>query len=153
MGHQSRTRKKRRNPEHPTMFVLDGSIRHYEGGSMLELYSQITQDEWTEIIIGTIQYKIFLDCLKDVACPVLHETWTREDDWFRLMLDVNLGRMKNLDPLQFATIRQDEVRTAFEAKIKKNAAEVADDIKRFRDQHRSWLDSRSDHSSTNVSEL
>src|SRR4051812_42658711 len=113
MGKNSRRRKQRRNEPQPTLFVFDGEIRHYQDGSMLELYTKITPEEWMEIVTNTIQYKVFLDCLKEIACPILKESWTTEDDWFRLMLDVNVGRMRNLDPLFVATINQEKIREAF----------------------------------------
>lgn len=153
MGKKSRQKKARRSEPHPTMFVLDGAIQHFPDGSMLELYTGVTPDEWQDIVVGTVQYKVFLDCLKEVACPILHESWTPDDDYFRVILDHNIGRMRNLDPMIFLPINQDEIRLKFEEKIRRNAIEVAEDIKRMREQHHSWLGERSDHTKTDVSEL
>ncbi len=149
MGKRSRAKKEAKAEPHPTLFVLDGAIQNYDG-SMLELNTQIDEEGWKEIVIGTIQYFIFLDCLKTIACPILKEEWTKEDDWYRLMLEVNIGRMKNLDPLYIISIDQDKIRKAFEAKIKANAAEVVEDIKRIRAQQEGFM---SDHTRTHVSEL
>jgi hypothetical protein len=153
MGKKSRQKKARRNEPHPTIFVLDGTIQHFPDGSMMELYTGVTPDEWQEIVISSVQFKIFLDCLKDVACPLLHEVWTKEDEWYRLMLEHNISRMRNLDPMIFLPIDQDEIKRKFEDKIRTQSIEVAADIKKFRDQHYSFLGERSDHSSTDVSEL
>lgn len=153
MGKQSRKKKERKKQTHPTLFVLEGAIQHLPDGTMLELYTGVTSEEWLEIITETIQYKIFLDCLKEVAFPLLHEVWTDEDDWFRVMLEHNISRMRQMDPLLFLPIDQNTIRLKFEEKIRKNAVEVAEDIKRFRDQHHSWSSERSDHTRTDVSEL
>lgn len=152
MGKKSR-KKKAGNEPHPTMFVLEGAIQHLPEGSIIELYTGVTPKEWHDIVVGTIQYKIFLDCLKDVACPILHESWTTEDDYFRIMLDYNINRMRNMDPMIFIQINQEDIRTKFEEKIRANAIEVAADIRRLRDQHHSWLGKQTDHSRTDVSEL
>ena len=41
--------------KHPTIFVMDGSIHVFEEGTMLELHTQITQDEWTIIVDDTVK--------------------------------------------------------------------------------------------------
>lgn len=151
MGQKSRARRARRREPHPTIFVLEGAIQHFPD-SMLELNNQITADEWDTVVRDTIQYKIFLDCLKEVACPILKESWTKEDDWYRVMLDHNVGRMRNIDPILVASIDQDKIRKAFEDKIRHNALDVAEDIKTWRDQQQTWLKDQ-DHSRTDVSEL
>lgn len=153
MGKRSSKKKAARNAPHPTMFAFEGVIKHYEDGSMIELFTKVTTEEWELIITETVQYKIFLDCLKDVAFPILHEVWTKEDEWFRVMLEHNIARMKNLNPMLFLPINQETIRKAFEDKIRRNATEVAEDIQRMRSQQQSWLGDRSDHSTTNVSEL
>lgn len=153
MGRKSRQKQERRHEPHPTIFVFDGSIQHFPDGSMLELYTGVTPDEWQDIVVGTVQYKIFLDCLKDIACPLLHESWTSEDDWFRVVLEHNISRMRQLDPMIFLPINQETIKVEFEKKIRKNALEVSEDIKRFREQHQSFLGERSDHTKTDVSEL
>lgn len=153
MGKKSRQKKARRNEPHPTIFVLEGGIQHFPDGSMMELYTGVTPEEWKEIVVETVQYRIFLDCLKEVACSILKEPWTKEDEWFRIVLEHNIGRMQNLDPMLFITFNQKEIRKNFEEKIRKNALDVAEDIKRVREHHHSWLGEKSDHSKTNVSEL
>ncbi len=153
MGKKSRQKKTRRTETHPTLFVFDGAIKHFPDGSMLELHAGVNPDEWQDIIIGTIQYKIFLDCLKEIACPLLHEEWTQDDEWYRIMLDHNIGRMRNIDPMIFLPINQKEIREKFEEKIRRNALEVSEDIKRFKEQNRTWLGERSNHDQTDVSEL
>lgn len=153
MGKKSRQKKGRRSEPHPTMFVLEGAIQHFPDGSMLELYTGVTADEWQEIIAGTVQYKIFIDCLKEVACPILHESWTPEDDWFRVVLEHNISRMRQIDPMLFLSINQADIREKFEAKIRSNALDLAEEIKEIRKQHFNWLGERSDHTKTDVSEL
>lgn len=154
---KKKTRKKKKGGKvqapHPTLFVFEGTMRYYDDGSMLGLYTQVTSEEWTKIITETIQYKIFVDCIKEVACPLLQEPWTKEDDWYRLMLEVNLGRMKNCDPMQFIMINQDEVRKSFEAKIRVNAQAVLADIQEFRKSSLQAIPPNFDPSSMPVSDL
>ncbi len=131
----SRMRKEKKGTiEHPTIFVLDGEMKQYEEGSMLELHMQLQQEEWLEIVNDTIRFKIFIECLKETAFPILNETWTEEDDWWRLQLDVAVSRMRNIDPMVFIPIDQDKIKTAFTAKMKTNAAEVVEEIKKLRTQ-------------------
>jgi hypothetical protein len=110
--------------QHPTLFVFDGSIQHYEDGTMLELYSNITSEEWAIIIEDTIRYKIFLDCIKEIACPILGEAWDNEDEWYRLQLEVAVSRIRNIDPLAVAKYDQKSIKDAFADKISNNAKEV-----------------------------
>lgn len=152
MGKRSRKKKAERNLPHPTMFVHDGVIKQYED-SMLELHGQLPTDQWEDIVTSTVQYKIYVDCLKEIAYPLLHETWGVEEDYSRVMLEHNISRMRNIDPLFVARIDQDAIRKNFEEKIRKNALEVSDDIRRFKEQQQSWLAERSDHTNTDVSGL
>ncbi len=138
---------------HPTLFVFEGSMRYYDEGTMLGLFTQVNAEEWTKIITETIQYKIFVDCIKEIACPLLDEPWTKEDDWYRLMLEVNLGRMKNCDPMQFIMINQDEVRKSFETKIRMNAQAVLADIQEFRRSNLRAVPPGFDLGETTVSDL
>lgn len=136
--------------QHPTLFVLEGSIHHYEDGSMLELYSKISQDEWFVIVEETVSYKIFLDCLKEVACPTLKETWDEEDEWYRIQLDIAISRMRNLDPLVVSKHDQKAIKSAFVEKMTKNAKEVVELINEMKENRRKEI---GDKYNTNVSNL
>ena len=131
--------KPRKKEQHPTLFVLEGTIRYYEEGSMLVLHGLITVDEWVTIVEETIRYKVFLECLKNTGCPLLGEPWDEEDDWFRIQLDVSVARMRNIDPLLVAKYDQKELTTAFAEKMSKNAVEVQDLIKQLRETRKSDL--------------
>ena len=61
----------KKKDKHPTLFVFEGGIKHYEDGSMLELHSQLSSEEWELITAETIKYKVFLDKLKTVALAYL----------------------------------------------------------------------------------
>jgi hypothetical protein len=130
---KKKTPKSRKKPNHPTLFVLDGSVRNFDGGTMFELHTQINMKEWSQIVKETIQYKVFVDCLKEVAFPILKERWTKEDDWWRLQMNGALSRMRNIDPLLYASFNQEEVKAAFSKKIKENAETVVKDIKLLRE--------------------
>lgn len=152
MGQRSRKKKNRRKPEpHPTIFVLDGEIRHYEEGSMLELFTKITPDEWRHITEETVKYKLFLEVLKETAFPILKETWTKEDDWWRLQLEVAISRMRNIDPMAFVTINQEEIKKTYTSQAQVNAEEMVTTIKLLRDTQNAFQNT--DPSRNAVSDL
>ncbi len=125
-------KKKKPKPENPTIFVFEGSIQHYEDGSMFNLKAQVTDDEWRKIVDETVRYKIFIECLKTVAFPILKEEWAKMDDWWRVQLEVAVGRMKELDPMVLIPIDQEAIRKQYSAKMTANAATVIEDIKQLR---------------------
>ena len=112
MGRKSRQKKERRKVEHPTIFVFDGTIRHYTEGSMFSLRAQVTPNEWEQMVKETIEYRIFLECLKETAFPILKERWSKVDG----------------------------LKAKFTEKIKKNAESVVSDIKLLRETQNSFGD-------------
>jgi hypothetical protein len=130
--------------QHPTLFVWEGGIRHYEQGSMLELHTQITTEEWEIIVEQTVAYKVFLECLKQVACPILGEPWDDDDEWFLLQLDVAISRMRNIDTLLVATHDQKAIAKAYTDKMEKNAAEVQELVTKVRSDKREMLSQQLD---------
>lgn len=131
--------KKARKENHPTMFVWDGSIRLYEEGSMLSLHTQVTNEEWESIVEQTIKYKVFLECLKETACPILGEPWDDEDDWFRIQLDVAVSRMRNIDGLLVLRHNQKIISEAYTIKMKREATEVQKLVEDMRKEKRAAL--------------
>jgi hypothetical protein len=125
-------KKKTKTVDHPTMFVHEGTIKCYEEGTMLELKTLLSQEEWLGIVKETVEYLIFITCLKTVAFPILNEAWDKDDDWWRVQLEIAVNRMRDLDPLVLIPIDQDAIRTAFTDKMKANAASVVEDIKAMR---------------------
>lgn len=113
---------KRRKEKNPTIFAFEGSIRVFEEGSMLELHTQVTDQEWEAIVEETVKYKVFLECLKKIAIPALDEKWEVEDDWFRHQLVVAISRMKNIDVLLVAKFNQDDIRKEYEEMMETNVA-------------------------------
>lgn len=128
---KKRRRKGKKEP-HPTLFVLDGSIRHFDGGSMLELYSGISPEEWLTIVNETMSYLTFVTCLKEVAFPILKEVWTDEDDWYRLQLEIAVSRMKNIDPLIINQAQYDTLKEQYSRKMTRNAHELIQDVETLR---------------------
>ena len=110
MAKKKRKKTKQKNDKYPTLFAYEGSLRFYKDGSMLSLYSQITNDEWEDIVEETVKYKVFIECLKEYAFPELKERWTEEDDYYRLMLEVALSRMRNIDALLVAKYNQEDIK-------------------------------------------
>lgn len=121
-------KKNGKKEPHPTIFVLEGSIRWFKDGSMLELHTQIKPEEWKIIVDETIRYKIFVECLKTTACPILEDSWTEEDEWFLFQLGVAVSRMRNIDPLLVASVDQDSIRDQYTQLIQKNAKLAKEEI-------------------------
>lgn len=138
--------------QHPTLFVWEGSVRYYEEGSMLELHTQLSKDEWESIIEQTIQYKVFLECLKKIAFPILKEKWDKQDEWFRLQMDIAVSRMRNIDPLFVAKFDQKEMTKIYSDKMKKNANETVELIDQMRKQKHDMFKEQYD-ADINVSDL
>jgi len=136
------SRKKNKNQDHPTLFVLDGSVRHYENGSMLELHSSIRPNEWELIVEETIKYKIFLECLKETAFPTLDEQWNEQDEWFRLQLDIAVSRIKNIDPILAMKWNEDDIKKKYTCKIAYESKLVRELIDTVREQQRSLLNTK-----------
>lgn len=129
-------KKKKKKKVHPTLFALDGSIRYYKDGSMLELHSAITPNEWAHIIEETIKYKIFLECLKEIAFPILKEKWTKEDEWFRLQLVVSVSRMRNIDPLLVAKWDEEDIKKQYSKGMLDGATSLQELVSTIKDQQR-----------------
>lgn len=139
MAKKKTSKKPKRKESHPTLFVWEGEIRVYEEGTLLGLHTQITTEEWELIVEQTIQYKVFLECLKQVACPILGEAWDEEDDWFRIQLDISISRMRNIDALLVASHDQKAIAQAHTEKMRKNATEVQELVEQMREKKRSML--------------
>lgn len=117
----------------PTLFVHEGAILMYEKG-MLVFHAKITTAEWMLIVEETIKYHTFLVALKDVGMPRLHEPWTKLHEYFLRGLEVNLGRMRNIDPLLFARVDREQLLTAYKFKMEVNSEEVLKEIDAVREQ-------------------
>jgi hypothetical protein len=133
MAKKKSKKKELSNKKYPTLFALEGGIRHYKSGSLLELYSQIELGEWQSIVEETIKYKVFLECLKDTAIKLLSEQWTEDDEWFRIHLEVAVSRMRNIDPLYVSKYDQEALKSAYTAKMVAGAKELKlliDDMRR-----------------------
>jgi hypothetical protein len=107
---------------HPTLFVLEGSVRWFKDGSMLELHAQITPEEWMLIVSETIKYQVFVECLKEVACPILEDNWTQEDEWGLLQMQIAVSRMRNIDPLLVAKFDREAIKTEYSKLMRENGA-------------------------------
>jgi hypothetical protein len=124
---------------HPTLFALDGSIRCYDDGSMLQLYSQVTATEWESIVEETIKYKIFVECIKDICCPKLQEPWDQEDEWYKLQLEVSVSRMRNIDPVLVAKFNQENIRNSYKEQMEQNIPQVIKFIETVRTENRQLI--------------
>lgn len=124
---------------HPTIFALDGSIRCYDDGSMLELHSQVTAGEWESIVEETVKYKVFVECIKEICCPNLDEPWDEEDEWYRLQLEVAISRMRNIDAMLVAKFDQDKIKNIYKQQMNNNIPEVKKFIEKVRLENRELI--------------
>lgn len=126
-------KKKKHEPIiHPALFAFEGAVHYFNEGTILELHSQVTAEEWVMIVEETIKYKIFVDCLKEVAYPILSEKWSEEDDWFRVQLGLSVARMRNIDPLLVAKYNQEEIKKEYTRIMKDNASNMVEFIKQVK---------------------
>ena len=127
--------KKANERKHPTLFAHNGAIRYYKEGSMLGLYSQITMDEWEDIVEETIKYKVFLECLKDIAFPQLEEPWVHDDEYFKLQLEIAVSRMRNIDALLVIKFDQEAMRSTYKKMMERGVEDMKgmiEDVKKAR---------------------
>ena len=152
----ARKKKRRvRQEDHPTFFVLEGIILAYEEGSMLNLHTQVDKDEWEQIVEETIKYKVFVECLKSTGMLLLEERWEDEDDYFRVQLDVSVSRMRNIDPILVASYDQKALAESYIKQMKSGAIQVNEVIAKVREaQKNAMMDKLSnDGDATKVSDL
>lgn len=110
--------------KYPTLFVFNGHIMHYDEGSMLELHSLVTTEEWEQIVEETVKYKIFVECLKNVAYPALDEVWSEDENWYQNQLEVSVARIRNIDPLILAKWNEDSIKQSYISSMSKGVKEV-----------------------------
>ena len=132
--------KKKKKETHPTLFVLEGSIRHFEKGTMLELYSKITFREWEQIVEETLKYSVFVQCLKEVAFPALKEVWTKDEEWFRLQLEVAISRIRNIDPLLVAKHDHIKIAEQYKKQMRDNSVVVLEMVEEVRSENKRLLE-------------
>ena len=127
---------KNKKQKHPTLFAFDGALHVYEDGTMIELYSAVTSKEWEMITEETVKYKVFLECLKEVAVPKLKEPWDKEDEWFKIQLGVAVSRMKQIDPLLIAKYNQEEIKKSFSKEMEKGAESMLEYIEHVKKEQK-----------------
>lgn len=151
---KKKTKPSRKKEPNPTFFVLEGTIRCYEDGTMLQLHMQIKPEEWQAIVCETVKYKVFLECLREIAFPILEEKWEKLDEYFRYQMEIAISRMRNIDALLVASIDETAIKNEYAKWMKQNAVKAKKAIEEIRQQHRvatkQWLD---ELGTTKVSDL
>lgn len=145
---------KRRKETHPTLFVFEGTIRCYEDGSMLELHTQVQPEEWEQIVMETVKYYVFVQCLKTTGMPLLGENWEEYDDYVRVQLEVAVSRMRNIDPLLVAKFDQKALTDNYTKQMQDGAIQVDEVVTQVRAlRKQSLLNGLGDNGATHVSDL
>ena len=109
-------------------FALEGDIKEFEG-SVIELRSQVSDDEWIQIVNETVAYKVFLKCLKKVGMPLLGETGEKEDDKFIVWLTESVSNMKILDPILVSSVNEKKLKKIYTTKMQDGADNMSKLIK------------------------
>lgn len=144
----------RKKETHPTIFVIEGELMQYPDGSMLELHSQINNEEWEQIVKETIDYMCFIEIVKEVAIPELNEEWTKEDEWFKVQLGVAVSRMRNIDALLVASHNQEEIKKNYTKSVKENVVVVKQLLEEGRKAYKEMIAKQMEDDKTiRVSEL
>jgi hypothetical protein len=130
--------------------MFEGAMRWFKEGSMLTLRSLISEEEWTQIIEETVKYKIFVQCLKEVAIPILGDPWTEEDEWFLVQMDVAVSRIRNLDPLLVAKYDMKKIKEDYSELMRKGAERVKIMLQGIRDQQQELLHGYSQNNGKNL---
>jgi len=128
------SKKPKKKEPHPTLFAFDGGIRWFKEGSMLELHAQVTPEEWMIIVSDTIKYKVFIECLKEVACPILEDNWTAEDEWFLLQMGVAVSRLRNIDPLLIAKFNSEAIKQEYTKLMRANGSAAKKELDLIQEQ-------------------
>jgi|10_taG_2_1085330.scaffolds.fasta_scaffold00033_43 hypothetical protein len=152
---KSKKKPKRKQENHPTLFILEGTILFYEEGSMLTLHTQVEREEWEQMVEETVKYKVFIECLKETGMPLLKERWEEEDDYFRIQLNVAVSRMRNIDPLLVASHDQIALTEEYTKQMKSGAIEVSEVVTQVRESRKTAIMEELDNNDdvTKVSDL
>ncbi len=140
--------------KHPTIFAHDGKVMVYQEGTMLELYSQLSAEEWKEITLETVKYSVFIECIKTIAIPKLQEGWDEDDEWYLVQFDIAVSRMRNIDPLLMASYNKKEIYESYSKWISTNTDEALKFIQSTKeDVKRAYAEKYQIDETTKVSDL
>lgn len=106
----------------PTLFAYNGEIMKYDG-AVMSLKASMDDAQWREIVRETIKYKLYLQCLKEIACPSLEDdslSWSSDDDKYIQQLDATISKMSNIDPLLVSSIDQAAISNDYSILARRN---------------------------------
>ena len=109
------------------IFIYQGEF--LETHSLVEIKMESTQDEWDQITSETVKEKCFIEVLKDIAQPLLHEEWTRDQEISLRGLRRAVKAIKEIDPLRIAQFDQKTLKDEYTARSLKGIQELQDIMK------------------------
>lgn len=77
------------------VFAFNGELLRHE--SLLEVKTGTTDEEWLSIIEETIKYFCFVQTLRNIAMPLLHEEWEKGDERIFRSIKRSVESLKKLD--------------------------------------------------------
>jgi len=110
-----------------TVFAIAGTVHEYQG-SLLELRTTLSEHEWKSIIVETVKYRIFMECVKKHAIKKLDERWSKSEKEVLKGLKQTIEKMQQLDPLLVATVDQNQVRDDYTRMVNDGCMEVLQTI-------------------------
>jgi len=124
----------------PTYFVLEGSILCYPDGSMLEFHSQVTSEEWEQIVEETFKYNIYLECIKEIACPKLEEEWDNDLQRYKDIINTSVSRMRNIDALLVAKFNHRVIKESYSKLMEERVDDLLVFIEEVKREKRKIID-------------
>jgi len=115
-----------------TVFVLEEEIRYYDG-TLASLKMQISDDEWDTLVKATVEYAAYVYCLKETACPILHEKWDTEDQVYLNELLKTITKIKELDQFILAKYNYEAQVEKYSKLMVERATELAKEIQDISD--------------------
>ncbi len=104
-----------------TTFIFQGQILQHDG-SIFSLKTQVSSDEWLNIVVDTVKYAIYLECMKQ-AVNLLEDntiTWTTADDEYITQLRSTVSSIIETDPISVSNIDQNKIRNDYFTEMRKN---------------------------------
>lgn len=117
-----------KNTKSKPIIVVCGAPMEYNG-TLLELKTNCNSEQWEQVTAETFKYKCFMKICRDIAMPMLHETWDKEDKKTFKRLRQTIESMKSLDPPRMLAFNEKKICDEYAARALKGVRETQDLMK------------------------
>ena len=117
-----------KNTKNKPMIVICGAPMEYNG-TLLELKNSCDQKRWEQVTTETVKYRCFMQICRDIAMPMLHETWDKEDKRIFKRLRQTIEGMRSLDPSRMLEFNEKKICDEYAARTLKGVQEVQEVMK------------------------